>query len=164
MEKKEHKKIDENTKGVIHFILINSYVIFLFAVIFGVLFDSFFHVRIFSHEVYKNIGFLMIILGTIFIYWAQKSSKNNKKIETKNQLRSFFELGPYKYLRNPTHLSLFVVTLGLSLVLNSFFGVVLNIVAYVITRFGSLKKQERLLSKKHGQVYDEYKKRVKNWL
>jgi len=165
MEHNDKKKgINYNMNGITHFILLNSYLVFFFAFIIGAFLDPIFKITIFSNHIYKDVGFAMIILATIIIYWSQKSSKDSIKKYNKGLIESFFEFGPYKYLRNPTHLSLFFLTFGFSLVINSFFGVVLNIVAYIITRLFFLKKQERVLSVKHGQVYDEYKKRVKNWL
>jgi len=56
------------------------------------------------------------------------------------------------------------MTLGFSLIIDSFFGIVLTIIAYVITKIFFLKKEESLLEKKYGEVYGDYKKKVKNWI
>jgi protein-S-isoprenylcysteine O-methyltransferase Ste14 len=154
----------EPRRGTVHFILLHSYLIFLFAVVLGVFFDTIFNVRIFSHGIYQYTGFLMLIISSIIIYWAQSTSSNYKEKEKKNEFDSHFEHGPYKYLRSPTHFGLFIMALGLALILNSLFSIIFTIVAYLITKFFFLKKEEELLTKKYGEPYIEYKKKVKNWI
>lgn len=162
----EHKEntINSHRGGMVHFVLLHSYLIFLFAVILGAFLDPLIKKKIFSNDIYQIIGFLMLIVSSIVIYWAQKISSNYQQRERKDESRSYFEHGPYKYMRSPTHLGLFVMTLGFSLIINSLFGVVLTIIAYVITKLFFLKKEEKLLEIKYGQVYIDYKKKVKNWI
>jgi protein-S-isoprenylcysteine O-methyltransferase Ste14 len=162
----EHQK-DEfkaHRKGTVHSILLHSYLMFLFAVILGVFFDTFIKKEIFSNNIYQTIGLLMLIISSIIIYWAQSTSSNYMKNINKSDTRSHFEYGPYRYLRSPTHFGLFIMTLGFALIINSLFSVVFTIVAYAITKFFFLKKEEDLLEKKYGQVYSDYKKKVKNWV
>jgi len=156
--------VNSHRKGMVHFILLHSYFIFFFAVILGAFLDPLINKKIFSDSIYQNIGFLMLIVGSILIYWAQKTSSNYKQKINKDDSRSYFEFGPYRYLRSPTHFGLFIVTLGFSLIINSLFGVVLTLVAYIITKLFFLKKEEKLLEIKYGQVYIDYKKKVKNWI
>lgn len=163
IEQKENT-INIHRGGMVHFVLLHSYLIFLFAVILGAFLDPLIKKKIFSNDIYQIIGFLMVIVGSIVIYWAQKISSNYQQREIKDESRSYFEHGPYKYMRSPTHLGLFVMTLGFSLIINSLFGVVLTIIAYVITKLFFLKKEEKLLEIKYGQVYIDYKKKVKNWI
>lgn len=151
-------------KDMVHFILAHSYFIFLFSVIFGVLFDTFLNKKMFSHPVYPYVGFLLMVIGSLIIYWAQKTSSRYKKNIGKSDRRSHFEFGPYKYSRSPTHSGLFILTLGFGFIINSFFSVALTIIAQIITKAFFLKREERLLEKKYGQVYSNYRKKVRNWL
>lgn len=158
------QKVKSHRGGMVHFVLLHSYFIFLFAVILGAFLDPLVDKKIFSNIIYQNIGFLMLIIGSIIIYWAQTTSSNYQQREIKNESRSYFEHGPYRYMRSPTHFGLFIITLGFSLIMNSFFGIVLIIIAYIITRLFFIKKEEELLETKYGQVYRDYKKKVKNWI
>lgn len=166
MSQIEHNgnKINSHRGGMVHFVLLHSYLIFLFAVILGAFLDPLIKKKIFSNNIYQTIGFLMLIVGSIVIYWAQKTSSNYKQRVNKDDSISYFEFGPYKYLRSPTHFGLFIMTLGFSLIINSLFGVVLTLVAYIITKLFFLKKEERLLEIKYGQVYRDYKTKVRNWI
>lgn len=156
--------VNNHRKDIVHFILLHSYFIFLFAVILGVLFDFTLKEKIFSNPIYQYAGFFMLIISSIIIYWAQESSSNYKEKIKKNNSRSHFEYGPYKYLRSPTHFGLFIMTLGFGLIINSLFSVIFTFVAYAISKFFFLKREEKILEGKYGQIYTDYKKKVKNWI
>ena len=162
-ENKDNKIICEN-KGSVHVVLTYSYLVFLLSIISGVFLDTFIKKDIFSDNIYQTVGIFMLLIGSIIIYWAQSTSSNYVKFINRSDKRSQFEYGPYRYLRSPTHFGLFVMTLGFSLIIDSFFSVVLTIIAYTITKIFFLKKEENLLEKKYGEVYGGYKKKVKNWI
>lgn len=166
MDNKEYITEKKNTKpnGVVHFVLLNSYLIFLVAIILGAFLDPILNKRLFSHTSYQITGFILLFISSVLIYWAQKTSLNYKEKKHKNESRSFFESGPYRYLRSPTHLGLFIMAIGFSLIINSFFGVMLSIIAHLITKLFFIKKQEEILEEKYGQVYRDYKKKVKNFI
>ena len=159
-----NKKVQIHSKGVTHFVLVYSYMIFLFAVIIGVLFDLLLKKKIFSDGIYQYIGFFMLLVSSLIIFWAQKSSVNYKQKKKKDESLSHFEHGPYRYLRNPTHFGLFIMTLGFSLIINSLFSVIFTILAYIISKSFFLKKEEKILESKYGEIYTNYKKKVKNWI
>lgn len=160
MEEKNHNHINKDlNQGRVHFVLFKSYTIYLFAVIFGVIFDLVFPFDFFSNKLFNYSGLILIIFGSLLAYWAQKSSSVLEKDEN-GQIK--FDSGPYKYLRSPTHLGLFVMTLGLALVINSLFSVLFTIVAHMITKIFFVKKQQRILEKKYGDNYTNYKSKTKD--
>lgn len=150
--------------GMVHFILSHSYVVFMVAVVCGVFLDSAFVFNIFKYSAYAYGGFSMIIGGSILIYWAQSSSSRIKKVKGIPVSEKDFERGPYKYSRNPTHIGMTIMTLGLALVLNSFFMLICVLLASLITKFIFLKKEEQLLEEKYGEQYLLYKKKVSTWV
>ena len=150
--------------GMIHFSLSFSYFMFLSAVVLGVIFDLIFPINILKGIIPQYIGLLMILLGSLFIYWAQYTSRRPKNYEVRERILSDFEHGPYKYMRAPTHFGLFVMTLGLGLIINSPFSIIFIIIGHMFSKLIFLKKEEDLLEKKYGQVYTEYKKKVGNWI
>jgi protein-S-isoprenylcysteine O-methyltransferase Ste14 len=155
-----------NHRRKINLILLNSYLIFLLAVVLGTFLDPLLKYKMFTDTLYQNAGFVMLIVGSILIYWAQSvSSVSKHKMNEKNgSTYIYFNFGPYKYFHNPTHLGLFVATLGFSLIINSLFGVILNIISYCIVRFFFIKQEEKLLELKYGQDYIDHEKKVKNWI
>lgn len=155
----------ENTtlrKGMVHMILSQSYTMFLYAIVAGALLNFIIPVRVFSSKEYQYLGIFLIIIGTLLIYWAQSSSAHKDK--KKDLAEDYFTHGPYKYVRNPTHVGLTMMTLGLSIILNSLFTFIFILIASFITKFIFLKKEETLLENKYGEIYSKYKKKVKSWL
>ncbi len=149
--------------GMVHFILSHSYIVFLMAVVVGGLLHIIFPIRIFLGAVYPYFGVIMILVGSGLIYWAQITSSSTEKEMERTGVRSFSR-GPYAYSRNPTHIGITVMTLGLAVILNSFFTVICIIIASIITKFIFLREEEALLEKRYGQPYRDYKKKVSTWV
>lgn len=166
----EKETIDKNQEeliarnGFVHFILAHGYVLFFFAIVLGVILDVFIKIEIFQSLTYSKTGIVMIFLGTCLIYWAQRASKTASKTKPEVPTEEAFEYGPYKYFRNPTYLGLLIMTIGLGLVIHSFFAVALAVIAHVFIKYVFVKKEERMLEVKYGHIYNNYKKKVKSWI
>jgi protein-S-isoprenylcysteine O-methyltransferase Ste14 len=143
---------------------------FLIAVVLGVICDVWVPSQIFSSVVFQYIGVLMLVVSPTLIYWAQHTSSSSKKkmeasmVSPGAEVKRSFDNGPYKYTRNPTHIGLGVMTLGLAFLLNSLFSVIFVILASLITKFIFLPKEEAVLEKRYGQSYRDYKKKVNTWV
>lgn len=153
---------DNESTGIVHVLLSHSYIIFFFSVILGVVFDALFPIRIFNGIVYEYIGILMIIVGSYIIHWAQSSTSTTNLTEERDI--NFFLKGPYKYTRNPTNLGLTMTVLGLGFLINSLFVIIFILIVYTISRLVFIKKQDIILEERYGDVFREYKRRVKDWL
>jgi len=166
-QEKIQKKLESNKKyraGMVHLILSHSYTVFFLAVIFGIILDMIFPIDIFNSPLYQYEGLVMILGGSILIYWAQSSSYHSKnEMLVKKKTRNFAE-GPYRYSRNPTHIGLSLLALGLAFMVNSLFSVILTLVASLITKIIFVKKEECLLEEEYGQLYLDYKKKVHTWV
>jgi protein-S-isoprenylcysteine O-methyltransferase Ste14 len=157
-------EIKQPRTGMVHFVLSHSYTVFFGAVLLGLVFDILIPVALFSNLLFQYVGLAMIVFGSILIYWAQASSSSSrKKMEKENEQRNF-ESGPYRYSRNPTHIGLTSMTLGLGFILSSFFSVVFVIIASLVTKHFFLRKEEILLEERYGQAYRDYKKKVNTWV
>jgi protein-S-isoprenylcysteine O-methyltransferase Ste14 len=153
-----------NTIGVIHQILFNSYFVSFFVIILGVIVDRFLPIGIFPKPSigYQYFWIGVIILGSILIYWAQSASSTLKHKE--NRDLNFFLRGPYKYTRNPTNLGVTIMALSFGFLINSFFSVIFVVVTHLISKFVFIRKQDLILEQRYGDVFREYKKKVKDWL
>lgn len=165
-ENLKNEKVDGSIgDGIVHLVLSHSYTVFLLAVILGVIFDVLVPTSFFASYLFQYIGVGFIVLGSILIYWAQRTTNCTKKEELeKGQLVRDFARGPYKYSRNPTHIGIAIMTLGLGLIINSIFSIIFVIVAFLITKNIFIKKEEALLEKRYGDDYCNYKKKVCTWL
>jgi protein-S-isoprenylcysteine O-methyltransferase Ste14 len=164
---KNSKKINiekSETVGIIHVILFHTYTVFFIAIVLGVFLGQVFKSNLLHSIAFQYLGVLMIILGSVLVYWAQSTTSIKKTGKNNDRDINFFLNGPYKYTRNPTNLGLTVMSVGLGFLLNSIFAVLLVIITYLISRFIFIKKQDSILEKRYGDAFLEYKKRVKDWL
>lgn len=150
--------------GRIHYILSGSYTMFLFAVIFGVIFDIVVPIKFLNSNICNIVGVVFIMLSTLLIYWAQSSSHKAKKQSKAHTSPMLFAHGPYKYMRNPTHFGVFVLTLGLGFLLCSPFSIIFTVIVHIISKIFILRKQDNHLKGKYGKDYDDYFKKVKDWI
>ncbi len=155
-----HKKLTEST--LINFVLSHSYLMYFFAILFGMIFDVVFPTFI-SFKPFSFMGVWLMLLGSLLAYWAQSTSNCTKK-EVENGAERDFARGPYKYSRNPTHIGLSLATLGYGVISGSLFIIIFMLIAFFLTKFIFLKKEEALLEQKYGRKYCEYKKKVHTWI
>lgn len=92
--------------------------------------------------------------GTFLIIWAQITSRKALGHNT-----SYFFKGPYKYMRNPTHLGLVFLVVGYTLISGSLIFSLVTIVGYLISNifFGSY---EAILNRTYGEEHKHYQSNV----
>ena len=142
----------------VHKVLAHSYSFYFIFFLCGVLLDIIFPIKIFKATYIVSYGFTFLVLGTLLIFWAQRTSLH---LEKAHLTKEAFCHGPYCYTRSPTHWGLFLLMLGFGMIANAFFVIVLTIVAFFLTKLIFLKREEALLVKKYGEPYIEYKRAVK---
>ncbi|MEK7588776.1 MAG: hypothetical protein AAB438_03075 [Patescibacteria group bacterium] len=150
------KKKQEDS--LVHRILAHSYFLYFFVLVLGVVLDLLFPIRIFHTSIMMPVGFVVLVLASILIFWAQHTSR---KLDPNTITKESFCKGPYCYTRMPTHYGLFLLMLGFGFIANAFFIIVFTILSFVVTRITFVKEQEKVLENKYGEAYKEYKKIVK---
>ncbi len=146
----------------IHQVLAHSYLVYFAAAIFGFIVDYFYPFRIFGGTVIA-FGPVLLIAGTALIYWAQHTSEmtaKNRKEHGIGMTPADFMHGPYKYTRSPTHIGLVFLVLGFGFIMNSGLIAIGAIVAYVVTRYAYIRREEEILVERYGEAYVNYKKIV----
>jgi len=72
--------------------------------------------------------------------------------------------GAFRLSRNPMYLGMVVSYVGLALLFNSLWAIVLLPLALVVVHFTVIKREEGYLEQKFGEEYRAYKARVRRWL
>lgn len=142
----------------VHKVLAYSYLTYFLFLLIGVCLDLIFNLKVFSSSAVVYFGYLFLILGTLLVFWAQKTSRH---LNIENVTKETFCHGPYRYTRSPTHWGLFFLTLGFGMIVNAFFIIVFSFISFLITKFTFLSKEEKILAEKYDAPYLEYKKSVK---
>lgn len=147
---------------------LSSYSVIVFAVVLflAVVLDIFFPYKLFPEPWNQYFGILVVGVGTIIVYWAEFHGKKFSNRRKKGEVVDVEHLknGPYSHSRNPKYVGLGVLLVGLGIILNSILVTVSSIISILIIHFFLLRKEENLMSERHGELYHEYKKKVKKWL
>ena len=154
---------ETNKKELVHIVLAHSYIVFFASFLIGFLIDLFWPTRL-SVPYLQETGFFLLIIGTAIIFWAQEASHqlSVKRICTADGIcADDFSKGPYKFIRSPTHLGLFLMIIGAGFLFNSISITCMTLVAFFLTRSFFIPKQEALLEEKYGEHYLTYKAKVK---
>jgi len=72
--------------------------------------------------------------------------------------------GPYRLTRNPMYLSLAILYIAVTLVLDSWWPLFLLPAVLAIVDRVVILREERYLASAFPQLYDEYRRRVRRWL
>lgn len=72
--------------------------------------------------------------------------------------------GPFALSRNPLYVGLLVASAGVALLAGSLWALLALPVEWALLRWGAVLPEERYLSAKFGDTYDDYRARVRRWL
>lgn len=74
------------------------------------------------------------------------------------------ETGPYRFTRNPMYVAMTCAYIGLSLVFNTVWALLLLPLVVIVVDLSVIRREERYLTAKFGEPYREYCARVRRWL
>jgi protein-S-isoprenylcysteine O-methyltransferase Ste14 len=72
--------------------------------------------------------------------------------------------GPYRFTRNPMYVGLTVVYIGIALLANSMWPLLLLPAGLLAVDRYVIRREERYLATKFGEEYDAYRRQVRRWL
>lgn len=153
---------EPNESLFVHAVLAHSYLVYFAGIVIGLFVDIAFGWRISSLYLLPILGFVFLLLGSLIILWAQKTSRKTSPSRNSGTLSvEDFLHGPYRYTRAPTQLGLFLLILGFGLFLNSLSVVGLTIVIYAVSLSVFIPREEKRLLAKYGDPYGAYLKKVR---
>ena len=86
------------------------------------------------------------------------------RVETTKPTMAIVTHGPYRFTRNPIYLGMFLGQTGLAIGFNNLWILAMLIPFYLVLRYGVVAREEAYLEHKFGDVYSDYKSRVRRWL
>jgi protein-S-isoprenylcysteine O-methyltransferase Ste14 len=120
-----------------------------------------------GHLVVLALGGLVMIatgigIGVASVYVFRNA--NTTILPAGRPTTAIVETGPYRFTRNPMYLAMCVAYLGLSLTLNNVWALVLFPFVLIVVDRSVIRREERYLTTKFGEPYQEYCGRVRRWL
>jgi protein-S-isoprenylcysteine O-methyltransferase Ste14 len=111
------------------------------------------------------IGLLFSWTSLPFFILSLKSFfKAKTTFDARNTTTSLVTTGIYKISRNPAYLSLVLLYIGISFIINSIWILILVVPAFYSIQKFCIKREEKYLEGKFGYQYLAFKKQVRRWI
>lgn len=113
----------------------------------------------------RSIGVILMVAAGAQALWAARSMKRaGTNVRPSLPTTAIVTAGPYRYTRNPMYLSLCLLYLGISLLIDGVLPVLFLVPLALTLHFGVIMREERYLAAKFGETYLAYQRRVRRWI
>ncbi len=110
-------------------------------------------------------GWVLQILAICLLLWCFAIFLRNKTtIMPANPVNTLVNKGPYRLSRNPMYLSLAMIHLGIALSTANVWDLFTLGIFIVLMRSYVINPEERYLSGRFGQAYEDYRQQVRRWI
>lgn len=110
-------------------------------------------------------GVLAILIAVVL--WAAAAIQFRRArttIQPYKPTTAIVESWPYSFSRNPIYLAMALMYVGISLLFNALWPLLLLPLVLIVVQRGVIEREERYLDGKFGSDYVDYKSRVRRWL
>lgn len=126
--------------------------------------ERFLPLPIWRHPVTPWIGAGLLVLG---IAWNLSGALAMKRAATPinpyRPVSGIVATGGFRFSRNPLYMGINLVFAGLSLILNTLWGLVLLVPVLIVMHYGVIRREERYLEAKFGDSYQSYRAKVRRY-
>ena len=113
----------------------------------------------------RIVGAILVVASGALSRWASgKMQQAGTNVLPSKPTSSIVTDGPFRFSRNPLYVAASLLYLGLALIFNSVWPLVLFVPMLVVLDWGVVRREERYLESKFGDVYLAYKAHVRRWL
>ncbi len=109
-------------------------------------------------------GVMILVALTIFVAAVIQLRRARTAVVPYEPTTAIVESWPYSFSRNPIYLSMTLMYVGISLLLNTLWPLLLLPLVLIVIQRGVIEREERYLEAKFGTDYIDYKLRVRRWL
>jgi len=156
---KEHKD-NPNINKFIH-----PPIVALFWIIISYLIGRYIPLTIPSSTITKIIGLGLIIIALGFAFSAfNEFRKLQTTLDPHGSVKTLATNGVYKLSRNPIYLGFLLMVIGFPLYSGYYSGVIIAAFFLISMNRLVIEKEEAYLEEKFGEVYKNYKSKVRRWL
>jgi protein-S-isoprenylcysteine O-methyltransferase Ste14 len=139
--------------------------VFLGALIAGMLLNWFIPLRSFSSECFRLTGGLLGLAGTLAGIWGVYTLRRaGTSVRPGQPVTALVTDGPYRFSRNPLYVALTVIYLGIVLSSGLVWLLVTLIPVLTLVHWRIVRREEVYLEARFGDVYRAYRVRVRRWI
>ncbi len=113
----------------------------------------------------RLFGGLLLIGSAALARWGERTMRRaGTNVDPRQPAVALVVEGPFRFSRNPLYLSLTGLYLGMALLVNAIWPLILLVPLLAVVHWGIIKREERYLEAKFGEPYHAYRARVRRWL
>jgi protein-S-isoprenylcysteine O-methyltransferase Ste14 len=111
------------------------------------------------------VGIVLLVVGVLlFGAFISALTRAGTPVPTRARTTAIVTTGPYRLSRNPGYLSMALIYIGIALVAEAPWALVMLVPALLIVHFGVIAREERYLERLFGEEYLSFKRRTRRWL
>lgn len=111
------------------------------------------------------LGVFIILTGIFLVYSSlKKLSKMETTFIPDGQPNKLVIDGPFRVSRNPIYLGMLFILLGAAISLQSFSGLLVAFIFFLIINFTWIKHEEEKLDTTFNEEWKEYSEKTRRWL
>jgi protein-S-isoprenylcysteine O-methyltransferase Ste14 len=119
----------------------------------------------FPAPVARPIGLAVLMLSIALAGWGRATMRRvGTNIDPREPALAIATDGPFRFSRNPLYVAITLFYLGLTLLADALWPLLLLVPLLLITHFGIVLREERYLESKFGETYLRYKRQVRRWI
>src|SRR5262249_1265545 len=111
------------------------------------------------------LGVLVLVLSVALAAWAIVTiARAGSNVPTNLPTTTIVASGPYRFTRNPIYLGMVLALIGLAIVFDNLWMLLMLVSFALVIRYGVVAREEAYLERKFGDAYGGYRARVRRWL
>ncbi len=139
--------------------------IYLTALALGLGLHAAFRLPVLPVTLARSVGVLLIACAVAVAVPAFRAmARAGTSFRTERPTTAIVTDGPFGYTRNPIYVALTLRYLGIALLINALWVLLLIVPVLVLMQLGVVAREERYLDRKFCDEYLRYKARVRRWL
>ncbi len=139
--------------------------IYLPAVVLGFVTDRFWPLAFLPNILQYAIGGLLIAVSLGLVPWVlAQFSKAGTHFDARKSVNALITSGPFRFSRNPSYVALTLLCVGISVATDTVWILAWLVPAVLVLDFAVIRREERFLERKFGDVYREFKSQVRRWV
>lgn len=106
------------------------------------------------------LGWSLLLVGILLALWATTAFEDMDSEKPGKVITS----GPYTFSRNPMYVAWTLMYMAITLLVNTWWLIVLIPIPLLVTHFYDVQREERRLEEKFGEAYRRYRSQVRRYL
>ena len=135
------------------------------ALLAALLLGWFWPLGILRYSIALCLGIALLVLGLAIAIPARRALRAaGTNVDPMRPASAVVTSGPYRFSRNPLYVALTLLYTGLSLIFDTWWGIVLLLPVLWVMHQGVVRREERYLERKFGGAYRQYRSRVRRYV